>query len=708
MLPTQLGVYGEVGMIGHGHGRWLQIVAGSAVAITMASMGVAQAADASVVRAQATAAHAPIASGQRSHEAARTARANLHHMTLNAAGKLAPDSSVQAHARTQGPSARVRRIDTETALSAQRAFRARNARPVNAPQARRSNAEAMRRAARAWSAQQAATRRAKARAARRAAKGSRRVETEAAPAVDATGEVTGIVTDAASGNPLVSNCNIEIDVEDTSTFDDYSNSGCTDTAGKYTVTGVPAGTFTVSFYDRGDGYLTQYYDHAATVGAATTITLASGATKTGINAAMAPGATIAGTITDAATGNPLANNCSVEIDAENITTFNDYYENECTDSGGHYSVKGIPTGTYTVGFFDSQDGYLDQYYNGETSFDTADTVSVTAGSAATGIDAALVVGGTITGVITNAATGNPLANNCSVQVQVQNTVTFDDYYRSGCTNVAGAYAVGGLPTGMYTVEFSDAPDNLVTQYYDNETSNSSADDVSVTARVTTSGINAALAAGGTITGVITDATTGNPLANQCNFFIEIADASTGLEVSSAGCTDNTGAYKVAGLPSGSYKVYFQDYRSSDNYISQWYNGKPNFGAAISVTVSAGATTSGVSAALVKGGAITGTITAASTGSPLAYNCQVQVDAVNISTFSDYYRQACTDGAGGYMIGGLPTGTYTVEFYDYADDYVTQWYNAELSNGAADQVSVTAGTTTSGINAAMAAGTGADG
>jgi hypothetical protein len=786
----------------------MRTVAGTAVALTFVSFGVAQGTSANASPAARRSLHTQTPAARHAPRLTESAAASRHHMTLAASGQLVPDSSVQSQRspstrpQAHGPSARVRRIDTEAASRARRELAARKAPSAPSARTRRMNTEALQHAMKAWAAQRARHRRRDARIRLQTA-GSHR----AVPATATTGTITGKITDAVTGNPLANNCNVEVYAENAATSSSYYNEDCTDSTGKYTITGVPAGTYTVTFYDSEDGYLVQYYSGKSTFGNADTITVTAGGTKTGvgaalvlggtvtgtvtsavsgqplandcalqiaaedsstfvsyspdgctdatgrytikaiptgtykvqfygvydgyltqyyndegsfgsadaisvtagttisgINAALTPGGTITGTITDAKTGNPIANNCGMNVDVENSSTNDVYSLDQCTDGSGMYSVGGLPTGTYTVEFSDRSDGYLDQYYDNESSLDSADSVSVAAGMSTSEISAALVKGGTITGTIADAKTGSPLANNCNVQVMAEDTVTFDSFFTQGCTDSSGKYTVGSLPTGSYTVRFSDSTDNYVTQYYNGESSSSSADTVNATGGAATSGINAALVVGGKITGTITDAATGSPLANVCSLNVQADDPTTGAFVASSnGCTDSAGGYSIGGLPAGAYKVFFQDDNHSDNYVSQWYNGKASFGVANTVTVTGGATTSGISAALVTGGTITGTITVAATGNPLANNCHVDVAAENLATQSFSYIVFCTDASGHYTITGLSTGSYAVQFSDVSDNYVDQWYHSESTSGAADPVSVTAGATTSGISAAMVAG-----
>ena len=65
-----------------------------------------------------------------------------------------------------------------------------------------------------------------------------------------------------------------------------------------------------------------------------------------------------------------------------------------TASDGTYTLSGLATGSYKVGFVPSG-SYVPQFYNGKATLASADPVSVTEGSTRTGIDAALATGGQI-------------------------------------------------------------------------------------------------------------------------------------------------------------------------------------------------------------------------------------------------------------------------------------------------------------------------
>ena len=123
-----------------------------------------------------------------------------------------------------------------------------------------------------------------------------------------------------------------------------------------------------------------------------------------------------------------------------------------------------------------------------------------------------------------------------------------------------------------------------------------------------------------------------------------------------------------------------------------------------MTVAAGASTTGIDAALAVAGAVTGTVTdAGGTHHGLA---QVGVSVSSVSTDTSISVKTAADGS--YSIAGLATGTdYQVCFYasaatggtSDAQSYVNQCYNNQPFDSPTP-VSVTAGAATTGINAAL--------
>ncbi len=315
----------------------------------------------------------------------------------------------------------------------------------------------------------------------------------------------------------------------------------------YTLTGLAVGEYRVVFIaPEAANFAPQYYEGKAKFAEATAVSVIADSTTTGIDAALTAGGQITGTVTDAVTKAPLAD---AEVCANNQSEEFEFFAffSRCTDtnSAGQYTFTGLAGGEYKVSFIGPFGGYASQNYT---------DISVTAGSTTSGIDAALQpTVGQITGKVTNAST---LAAVEGVEVCALTSADVD----RGCTSTdsAGVYTLTGLAVGEYRVVFI-APEaaNFAPQYYEGKAKFAEATAVSVIADSTTTGIDAALTAGGQITGTVTDAVTKAPLANA-----EVCANNQSLEFEFfaffSRCTDtnSAGQYTFTGLAGGEYKVSF--------------------------------------------------------------------------------------------------------------------------------------------------------
>jgi len=161
-----------------------------------------------------------------------------------------------------------------------------------------------------------------------------------------------------------------------------------------------------------------------------------------------------------------------------------------TAANGEYTISGLASGEYIVGFgapFMSALNYVTQFYDAKASFAEAQPVTVSAGALVSGIDAKLAEGGRIAGKVTDASTGAAIerAIVCAFGSSPES---------GGCayTNAGGEYTISGLVGGEYKVGFA-SPLKYVVQYYNGKAALSEAEGVAVSAPNTTSGIDAALA-----------------------------------------------------------------------------------------------------------------------------------------------------------------------------------------------------------------------
>ncbi len=402
---------------------------------------------------------------------------------------------------------------------------------------------------------------------------------------------------------------------------------------------------------------------------------------------------ISGRVTSSTTGLGLAGTL---IFTSNVST--GATASTTTNGTGNYTLP-LPAGSYTI-FTRNSLGYINEIYDNVKCSATCNTSGVTpisvATSAVTGIDFVLDPGSRIEGTITNTANGQPIAN---VAVLFFDS-TGHTHFASAFTDNAGHYiSDGGSGTGSVyvmtqnTVGFQNEVYNNVKCIACDPTTGSQ---VPVTLGVNTTSIDFALDPGGQITGTVTNGTS-TPLPNV---YVVVTNASGAIVNTYA--TNASGVYASEGLPAGTYYAYT---RNSAGLVDQLYNNMICAGARCTpttgtpITVTLGLTTANINFVLPAGGTITGIVTG-STGSPLA-NVLVAVG----TSSSAFLGGELTDSAGHYSIL-VPTGSYYVRTMN-APGAVDEVYNnvpcsvnCVVTSGT--PVAVSAGTSTNGINFALAA------
>jgi hypothetical protein len=472
----------------------------------------------------------------------------------------------------------------------------------------------------------------------------------------AGGEITGTVrADNRTGRPLRGICVMAA-----------SNNpelqpvlAATGANGSYLLKGLATGSYQVQFQTgcgNNGNYIGFTYGHQVRVHA--------GKVTRGVNAVLQPGGTISGTVTSATTSAPVGGVCVL------VATGDVFFEAQSGANGG-YSIDQLPVGGYQVEFSGgcgNSGSYAPQVYPDQANPLAATLVRVGRGQTRSGIDASMAPGATISGKVTNAA-GHGVANVCPLAITPQDEsglgpgpvaqLIVVGSSGESQTSVTGNYTIANLAPGPYYVQFfSCFGANLAQQWYPEAPDFSSASVVSAGAGTVTSGIDAVMSTGGTITGTVRNAA-GKLLASFCALAVNVntpASLQASLLITTSSPPNMHGRYSINQLTTGDYKVEFVPCFGGA-YAAQWYRDKSTEAAATIIKVTAGRVTSGINGVLHAAQSLSGTVTSGVTGKPLAGVCVFANDAQGNTV-----EAAQTGSRGRYDLPEMPAGTYNLVFF----------------------------------------------
>jgi hypothetical protein len=393
-----------------------------------------------------------------------------------------------------------------------------------------------------------------------------------------------------------------------------------------------------------------------------TVAVTDGKTTRGINGALRTGGEISGVVTSHADGAPLAGICVTGQDA--TTEFE-----AVTSKTGTYAVRRVAPGSYRVSFVGGCGNSVSvapQYYDGASNFEGDTPVTVSVGEIRSGVNAAMLGGGTVTGLATSKA-GAKLAGVCVVLTSRADAgglgtglflqELLDEPFSSeeAVTGQNGRFAVANLPPGLYSVEFAGGCGHGSARYASQVFAPQAGHGpgwISVNGGVVTAGVSAVLQPGATISGVITGQA-GRRLSGICALAFHpgggpVVNASFLSFVGSV-----RGKYRITGLPAGRYAVNFSPCNDQP-YASQWYRDKSTEASARLVSVRAGHTTGRINAALNGGGAISGRLLSGISGKPVANACIVLTTSAGTPT-----AISVSNKSGNYRISHVPAGRWTL-------------------------------------------------
>jgi len=504
-----------------------------------------------------------------------------------------------------------------------------------------------------------------------------------ATALAQTGSITGTVTNSVTGAPIA---NVPIFIVNSTNL---SDAGVTETltnaSGVYTFTGAAGGYYIAAVpSEEGNGpdFVDEIYggrrapiDFPDLVdGTLVTVTPGGAATA---NFALLPAGHVTGTVTNAATGAPLAN-----VTVQSVYRYNngDYWLTETrTDAAGHYELRGLAPGQIFVitRSYLNLPGYVDEYWDNNPcvgpcgAFDSSTQVpaptpiTVVSGVTVPAKDFALDRGGVISGRITN-VDGAPIPN---ILVNFNALVNGTLRAMGGVSsNADGVYSMSGLATGTYFANTAVGNSGYLNEVYDNIlcplgcNNIQSGTEIPVTVGNTTGNRNFQLdSTGGVITGTVTRANGGTGIQGVTVTAVTRVGANLFTRTAN---TSASGVYRLAGLTPGTYWLYTSN---TGTWVNEIFNDIPCVGGGCNNTAAAtlgtpiavarGATVANQNFALVDGAFITGVVRDSVTLTPIAgQTVELSMQSGSGSTFVAS-RQSGNDGYFSFGGASLTAGTY---------------------------------------------------
>jgi hypothetical protein len=363
-----------------------------------------------------------------------------------------------------------------------------------------------------------------------------------------------------------------------------------------------------------------------------------------------PETSVAGRVTDAATGAPVPGVCP-SLTATDDSGFGG--GSACTDASGEYTITGAVPGRWALEVRDDEGRYVTSR---TAPFDVAE------GDRVTGKDVALTAGGSISGLAVDRATGRPLADICPNAFAGR---TADDLGgRATCSDATGRWRVDGLAAGTATVllggDATRAP-----MWVGGVAAQAQARQLTVRSGATVDAGTTRLRPGGVVTGRVLDPA-GQPVAgtwvelggynDRCGFPCGAYAARTGAD----------GRYRIANIaPRTTIAAVVPLGRP---YAVQWSGGATDPASARQLTIGYETSTT-LDATLAPEATLEVTVTGLPAGRSAI------VDAVTLSG-ADAGYSADLDGAGTVTVRGLPASDVKlkVTVHDPASDRdVVTWF-----------------------------------
>ena len=490
-----------------------------------------------------------------------------------------------------------------------------------------------------------------------------------------TASISGTVTDENTGEPLIG---AHVLVQRLGHIR-WMRTARTDSNGTYTAGKLIPGLYVVRANAR--GYLPEYYDGVQHLSEATALQVSANDSLTGIDFQLGHGGAIAGLVATESDSLPIQ---GALVTAVHVVS--QRKRHTVTREDGSYVLNSLPEGDYAV--FVRAAGYKGEFYDNANSLNDATLLRVTPPDTIAGIDVYLSAGSAIAGHVSDAADGSPIAHALVKIIKPRDHRPARTFL--AITDKDGNY-IKSVPPGRYFV-YAVAR-GYRGEFYDDKPTITQADTVEVLENQHTTGIDFDLVRLGSISGRVTDESTGEPIANATVIAFLEHPAVTPVAVANEqhirkfrAETDSAGNYTIKNLHAGKYYVL----AFARGYLPEFYKEATNLGDATPVEVQDSTEVTGIDFTLSSGGSIKGTVFDAQDSTVLA-GAVVTVRSLD----HRFRKRAYTDQNGVFRVGGLPPGKYIL--YAKAKGYKPKFYDNVDRASEATPVAVEPGQEVGGID-----------
>lgn len=441
------------------------------------------------------------------------------------------------------------------------------------------------------------------------------------------GTISGVVSDKVTGLPLqgvrIKSMSAEHNTES------YAN---TDASGSYVLQGLAPGRHRIWTDDKPKNYILTFYRDVINWNDADWITVNGKGDVEGIDLSLEQGSSVSGRVLDAETGQPIS---GLNLRSRLING----NDNARADTGldGTYTMWGIPDGMHEI------------IVNGRGYIEERIDLEIDGRSVIGDFDISLTMGGAVSGTVIDADTGFPLAN-LEVHAEVPGDGRHVAWER---TDAEGRFILQGLAPGEIHVLLEGQgyhPQRIT---------------ATLSGQETVTGVDLELGQGGTITGRVTDAATGNPISG-----ITVRGKWVDEDFNSEAKTDDQGVYRLVGLGEGRHRLSVES--NDQNYVLQYYSSKLDRNGADLVRVRGREEVGSIDFSLTPGAMISGRVADGLTGRPISgMNVQARLDGIETS-------YATTNRDGNYSLRGVPNGM--VEVIMRGQGYIEQRKTVRVSDG----------------------------